>query len=542
MRSWQNLFLANRGRNFVVLSSSAVLAIVAVLVYGNRPNGRNVFSTLVPPVVARPQYFQPEHRLPGIGADRVTMEADSATLQIRTQNVIAAQTFGIMRNGDGEKDDAGIWAERVTASELHQIIVEAGRSSTFPPALIEGIVFIESGGDGKAKSPTGPRGIMQMTAHIRNFLHLSHKEVKKQKVVVRAPRNKMLKRKTKERTIVRVLKKIVMIDDRDDPKVAIPAGAKLLADMAQYYRQRYKFSDDVSQQLAVWEWHSGRPVVDAAVLAAKKAGMKDITVPRLFFLNNPGYNPELFKVIQGDMGHDYGPTYWFRVVRAGQLLDLYRTNPNQYKKLMDENRSTVAGVKRPASRLEMWYSLDGSYQNLGQLRTAISSGALVHPPNDPDYFSYVLRTGGKDGIGAEDPANSESYATDPPVVVGTLLYIASETRRGWEQWHPTGEKFVPLEVTSMVRTAAYQKTLHKVNGNSRTEFPSHTIGAADISFAKLPPGEAMWLRFVIEDLGLDEYVGCFDEHLAQKTMHFVPSPKQSRFFRAVYDEAIASQK
>jgi hypothetical protein len=274
---------------------------------------------------------------------------------------------------------------------------------------------------------------------------------------------------------------------------------------------------------------------------AKQGGIKDITLPRLFFLNSPGHNPELFALLQKDLDQDYGPTYWFRVMRAEQLLNLYRTNRVEYKALMDRNRSMVPGAEKAGSRLETWYSLAESYQSPDDLRAAIASGKLVRPPSDAAYFSYALRMDGPAGIGSQDPVNRQLYNTDPPAVIGALIYVASQTHRVWEQSpHPAGERFAPLEVTSMVRTTAYQKLLNKVNRNSVTEFPSHTVGAIDVSFAKLSRSEETALHFVIEDLGFEEDIGYFNEHKAQKTMHFMPSPMKADFFRAVYAEAITS--
>jgi hypothetical protein len=528
----------------VVFAVIGVLVLVTALVFGFQSKGRNNIFRTPSAAVGRAAYFQPKHHLLGIGSDRVSM--DGAAISLRTKSLIAAQTFGIMRNSDGKKLDAAVWADRVTAPEMQDIIAGASRTSGFPAPLIEGIVFIESGGDENAKSPTGPRGIMQMTARIGNYLHLRHKVETKAQVVIKArgSRNHAAhKGQSRIKSIVKTLKRIVVVDDRGDASRAIPAGAKLLAETAQYYHQKYNLPEDVAQQFAVWEWHSGRPVVDKALKLAKQGGIKDITLPQLFFLNSPGHNPELFALLQRDLDQDYGPTYWFRVMRAEQLLNLYRVNRVEYKELMDRNRSTVPGAEKAESRLETWYSLDGSYQSVTDLKAAIASGKLVRPPSDPAYFSYALRMDGPAGIGSQDPANRELYATDPPAVIGALLYVASETRRAWEQSpHPVGEQFVPLEVTSMVRTAQYQKLLNRVNGNSRTTFPSHTLGAVDVSFAKLSRSEETALHFVLEDLGFEEDIGYFNEHKAQKTMHFMPSPKQASFFREIYDEATTSSK
>jgi len=540
----------NHGRKVVVIIGALVLVTALVVGLSIRLKGHNNLSVGSTMTAPEPPYFQPQHRLPGIGADRASM--DEATLALRTQHLIEAQDFGILRNSDGEKDDALIWARQVSTPELQKIIEDASHTSGFPADLIEQIIFIESGGNPTAKSGTGPFGLMQLNKHMGSFLNLIRKEVRKVKVKTRPPTGGASHAKGKGKTKPKGNKKpqpktktvtrTVVVDDRGNPKLSIPRAAQQLQDTARRYQRLYHLSEKASQQFAVWEWHSGQPVVDKALELAKEGGMTDITLPKVFFLNSPGYNPKLFEFIQKDLGSDYGSTYWFRVMRAGQLLALYRKDPTAYVALMDKYKSNVPGVKKAASRLEIWYSLNGSYQNLDDLKAAIASKGLVHPPNNPAYFSYALRMEDADGIGAQDPANRQFYATDPPAVVGALLYVAFETRRGWEQSHPTGEQFVPLEVTSMIRTAEYQRSLHKVNGNSHTRFPSHTVGAVDISFAHLPKGEEAWLRFVLQNLEFEEHVGYFDECKGQETKHFAPSPYHSDFFTAVYNEALASSR
>ena len=69
--------------------------------------------------------------------------------------------------------------------------------------------------------------------------------------------------------------------------------------------------------------------------------------------------------------------------------------------------------------------------------------------DDPDYFGFRIN---KDMIGSADPANRDYYLQATPAALGTLTYIAFETRRLHNAMKPKGEKFVPLEVTSLVRS------------------------------------------------------------------------------------------
>ena len=40
----------------------------------------------------------------------------------------------------------------------------------------------------------------------------------------------------------------------------------------------------------------------------------------MFFLGSPSYNRDLYEAVSRHMLRDYSPTYWFRIMRAQQLL------------------------------------------------------------------------------------------------------------------------------------------------------------------------------------------------------------------------------
>ena len=483
------------------------------------------------------EYFQPHLRLSGIGVDRESLISQPTLLELRTKNIIATQTFGIMRNQDGTNKDALVWAKRLTADELQKIISTAAEATHFPKNLLEGLIFIESGGDENAESPTGPLGIMQMTRATGIRIGIKIHFETRYKMVPFTPKGK------KKKTVMRkVAYKVIVEDERKIPAVAIPIGAQFLEHLAENYHQQYKISLEAARQFAIWAYHSGEGPVNRALALAKKAGIKDPTMAKIFFGNSPGYNQKLFELIQHDLTTDYGPTYYFRVVRAGELLELYRSDPKEYVRLMQTYKSRVPGIAPATTRLDPWNYSTPMLKNIDELKEAIKKNVLVSAPDNPKYFSYALRRQGGQGIGSADLQNRDLFATDTPEVIGALETVAFETRRCWEQARSKGEKFIPLEVTSMIRTLDYQELLHHSNPNSRTKFPSHTIGAVDVAFATLPKTEQKCVRFVVQDIGFDEYLGYFDEHEAQKTLHFAPSPHHADFFLSVYNEAQEAYK
>src|SRR5262249_48210340 len=104
-----------------------------------------------------PDYFIPTHRVSGIGVARDDISED--LLAARTDLMIQSQTFGIMR-----EQQAVAGAPRITRPKLQSLFQSAERQSGVPAKLIEAIAYLESWGDAKAESPSGPRGIMQISS------------------------------------------------------------------------------------------------------------------------------------------------------------------------------------------------------------------------------------------------------------------------------------------------------------------------------------------------------------------------------------------
>src|ERR1019366_2795448 len=118
----------------------------------------------------------------------------------------------------------------------------------------------------------------------------------------------------------------------------------------------------------------------------------------------------------------------------------------------------------------------------------------------PWYFGYRLR------VSPDSPADLEYFSQASPAAIGTLTYIAFETRRLYEEWNPRGPKYQPLEVTSLV---APEDSARRLSGR---EAFSHCSGQVfDVDYSSLPPAEAECLRFVLNDLGWEGYLGFVED-------------------------------
>ena len=267
-----------------------------------------LLSLALPGQTASPGYFVPASQIPGIGVARQTLSDEA--IAARTDLMIQSQTFGIMRDPMAVEG-----ARRVTtSSKLQSLFRSAAARSGFPEPTLEAIAYLESWGDSKAESPSGPKGIMQIseaTAHMMGLSvsHVTRYRVTEERVAVggkgKKPKFKTVTHKEPYTVTVR--------DDRLNPDRAIPAAASYLAGMEQ------KFG---ALDWAIFAYHCGQGCVARLLdLTHAAAGIPpdQATVARMFFSASPVWNREIYETVQQQMQRDWSPTYWFRVMRAAAV-------------------------------------------------------------------------------------------------------------------------------------------------------------------------------------------------------------------------------
>jgi hypothetical protein len=464
---------------------------------------------------AGPDHFTPAHRVLGVGVTRDDMSDD--LLETRSDLMIQSQTFSIMREAD-----ALAGAKRITSPKLQSLFRSASAASGMPASVIEAIAYLESWGDAKAESPAGPRGIMQISAATAASMGLkvtyaTRYHVSKDKVAVRA---KGKNGKTAYRMVVRKIPYRVLVrDDRLVPDRAVPAAARYLAGMEQKFGGR---------DWAIFAYHCGQGCVTLMQDITRRArGIpKDkMTVARMFFGSSPAWNRELYEAIQQQMQRDYSPTYWFRVMRAQQLLALYRRDPEEFATLAAEYRSQfVTNNKRAPHRLSVWLKRDDLVFHSDDDIRADLGKKLVKALNRPEYFGYSIRM-----VAEHDHMDEAS-----PAALGTLAYIAFETRRLFDEMSPKGQTFRPLEVTSLVEPEDYARL------KGKPEALAHCSGQVfDLDYSALPPAELECLRFVLSDLGWEGYLGFVEEGM--DNLHIGCSPGAREFFTHVFEDAVGKK-
>jgi hypothetical protein len=315
---------------------------------------------------------------------------------------------------------------------------------------------------------------------------------------------------------------VTVRDDRMTPDRAIPAAARYLAGMEKKFGGR---------DWAVFAYHCGQGCVNEMQDLTRRARgipADELTVPRMFFSCSPVWNRELYQAIMSQMQRDWSPTYYFRIMRAQQLLALFRSDPDEFARLAEQYRGDFSANTRPQHRLAIWLKRDDLvFHSIDDIRSD-SARKLVRAIDRPDFLGYTLR------ISPGEPANLESFSEASPAALGALSYIAYETRRLFEEMKPGGDTFQPLPVSSLVETDDFPRP------PSQHESLAHTSGQVfDIDYSALPPAEVECLKFVLEDLGWEGYLGFIEDGVA--SLHIGPSPESRDFFSAVFQESIGKK-
>jgi hypothetical protein len=280
---------------------------------------------------------------------------------------------------------------------------------------------------------------------------------------------------------------------------------------------------------AIFAYHCGQGCVGEMMELTRRARgipKDELTVPRMFFSNNPTWNRELYQAVQQQMQRDWSPTYYFRIRRAQELLALYRRDPAAFATLSQEYRSEfVTGVRAP-HRLAVWLKRDDMvFRRDDDIRVDLGK-RLARAIDRPDHFGYSLR------ILPDTPANADNFSQASPAALGALTYIAFETRRLFDEMKHGSEKYQPLPVSALVEPEEYAR--------QKREGLSHTSGQVfDIEYSGLPPVELEALRFVLNDLGWAGYLGFIEE--GADNLHIGACPTSRDFFTSVFQEALGKK-
>jgi hypothetical protein len=293
--------------------------------------------------------------LPGIG--RPARAGDPfAYIPSRASDFVARATAG-EAHVLFAKSPGGAVATAARVAGFRRLIDAATKGTGIAPALVEGIVFLESAGDPQVIAggdPSGAAGLTQIEASTGTALLGMHINLGASRTLT--ARIDQAFARGDPALAARLERRRARVDPRFDPRQA-------LAGTVRYLRTAER--DFGRLDLAVASYHMGIGNLQN-VLQAYDGG-HSIPYVQLFFDTAPDHNPAAYRILSG-FGDDSW-TYLWRVLAAEQIMRLYRSD-----------RSALA--------------------RFAALQTASGSAAYalhppdrVHPFNDPDALdrAYAAR-------------------------------------------------------------------------------------------------------------------------------------------------------
>lgn len=303
------------------------------------------FSLAAEPVLATKNLCIPEKIIPGIGVSRMNNFSDLELLKLRIEELVGSREFSIFKNPQALEG-----LKKILSPRMQEIFTKAFEDSGFPKEILEAISWVESNGDPNAKSPTGPKGILQIAKRTGREMGLEIKPPVYKKIKVR-------QRSRRSRSKVRKVLIRHAVDQRLNPSQAIPKAANYLK----------RLSDKFGQDNAIAAYHCGEGCLDQFIAVAKTLGVPP-KYPEMFFADYAFHKP-LTDLITQHMQSDWSPLYWFTIQEAMRLIKSYREDPKQVTEKFESFHRPNGNQVKITSRLELWQKLlptPTTFANLGE--------------------------------------------------------------------------------------------------------------------------------------------------------------------------------
>lgn len=482
-------------------------------------------------------------RLAGIGKDRETITA--AQLISRTKAAADTQEFWILRQlctKDAPK--------RILGGSYYQKIVSEAAKYGMDPFWPAAVFYIESCGDPLAKSPKGPRGLGQHTlasAHEQGMVV----QTTKRKIGTRKEPVYKWRGKGKNRRQVLAHYKTVTdyeitnIDERLNPDRAIEATEARLDQRTRWFGDItwavVDYHMGTTNLLRALSLYTGVPLVRIVKgkialdveTARRLIREQGLTWERVFFHNTPYFKPQLYDfLLKLRQKNDFSPTYLFRVLKAKELLQLYRQNPLAYEARWNSYQNRFRPNVVTPNLMWTFFTPEDvekfKYRTLRAIQEA-QGKELVLLPEPWSQYGIRVRLDGSSKIAEKDPKNQAHYIASSPQSIGCLLYFTAELKR------LEGKAFGLLETNSLVRTEVTQGALKVTNENARTLLPTHELAwGFDLPKKGMKNDRKKNVLFLLYDMELQGMLTFVNESTKQDTTHVGPHPNFRQFFSLYY--------
>lgn len=381
-------------------------------------------------------------------------------------------------------------AERVAA--LRPLIDEAVAGTDVDPDVLEGMVYLESGGrpDAQASNDlSGAVGLTQILAETATGLLGMHVDLAQSRRLTRRINKGGPKQAAREALRRRA-------DERFDARASLAATVRYL-----------KLAQDKlgTQELAVVSYHMG---IGNLQTAQDKYGSSDVPYAQLYFDSTPLHHQASYAFL-ASLG-DSSSTYLWRVRAAEQIMAAYRADPAGLARTatLQTNKNSGEEVLRPEATTTVFTSAD-------EIRAARSSGALAQ---------LTARRLSPDGLlispsmGELAPKLGEPrrvFRALAPEALATLLYLGAGVQ--------AISGAAPLTVTSSVRDTPYQRLLVASNIEATRAYSLHTTGFAfDLSRTYRTTAQAQAMQFMLDRLSALDVIAWVREPAA---IHVTAGPR-----------------
>jgi hypothetical protein len=296
-----------------------------------------------------------------------------------------------------------------------------------------------------------------------------------------------------ERRAERARRERAVVDPRFDPDQALAGMGRYLAISTGRFGR-----DD----LGVVAYHMGIGNLSEVIVRYLDRGShdevgdlvadEDLSYAQLFFDSSPTRNRRAWRTLAG-LGDD-SATYLWRVEAAREIMDLYRSDREELRRLerLHTAKATAEEVFHPEEETEV-------FEGPADLSVALDDGELVAIPAGG---RYGYRVGNQLGALSDELGVDRSlYRALRPEALATLIYMTTRVRE-----IAGGGR---LTVTSAVRDREYQAGLTGRNPEATRGYSLHTAGYAfDVLRRYRDDEQAEAFQFVLDrmkSLGVIDY-------------------------------------
>ncbi len=372
-------------------------------------------------------------------------------------------------------------ARRVVA--LDGPIRVAAAASHVPPALLEGIVYLESGGRANAVAgadPSAAAGVSQiLPVTARNLLGLH--------VDLAASRRLTAQILAAEHAhdaglAGRLERQRAKVDERFEP-------ARSLAAMGRYLS--FALGKLSRVDLAVESYHMGvgnlanviRSYAGTKGLAGKVVQDQKLSYAQLYFDSTPARHSASYKLLAA-LGDD-SATYYWRVLAAEDIIALYRQSPAALGRTsqLETSYPSAEAVLHPPGSTQVFDTPAAIEGAKGALR-AIPNKPANHFTLDPSIATQAQSLG----------RNPRPYETLRPEALGVLYYLGDRV-------FTISHAKAPLLVAAATRDVAYENALAARQLAPRQGYSLYTTGwSFDIKRSYASPQQAQAFQQMLDRL------------------------------------------